>query len=130
MRSASTKLWIAAPMSPKVLPGPDRLDPLHQRVVGDLDQPLGLPAGRAGDVHPARVAEPAVDDHGHVDVQDVAVLEHLGPGNAVADDVIDRNAARVLVALVADGGRGRAPASATLSVMMRSIASVVWPGKT
>src|SRR5690606_14488218 len=50
-------------------------------------------------VHATGVAVPAVLDHGDVDVQDVAVLQHLAlAGDAVADDVVDRGA---------DGGRER-----------------------
>jgi hypothetical protein len=108
MRSASTKVWIACADVAEGVAGLHGLDPLHQRVVRDLDQPLGLPGDVAGDVHPRGVAEPAVDDHGHVDVQDVAVLEHLRSRDAVTDDMVDRDAAGVLVALVADGGGGRA----------------------
>ena len=85
-----------------------RLDPHHQGIMGDLDQALGLPAELAGHIHPARIAEPAVDDHGHVDIQDVAVLQHLAARNAVADHVIDADAGGVLIALVSDRGRGRA----------------------
>ena len=59
-------------------------------------------------VHPARVAEPAVEDHRDVDVEDVAVLQPPLRRDAVADDVVDRDAAGVAVALVADRRRGGA----------------------
>src|SRR5206468_12123199 len=51
---------------------------------------------------------PAVDDGGHVDVDDVAVLELAVAGNAVAHDVVDRDAAALGVAAIAE--RGRKPA--------------------
>ena len=107
--------------------GADRLDPLHQAAVGDLDQVAGLGAGGARDVHARVVAVPAVHDHRHVDVQDVAIQQHvvvaplfqaarnrlvlsLRNGLArypVADDVVHADAACVLVAAIADGGAGR-----------------------
>jgi hypothetical protein len=50
--------------------------------------------GRAEIEHPARIAVPAILDHGDVDVDDVADLELLVARNSVADDVIDRRADR------------------------------------
>ncbi len=58
----------------KGIAGPHRLDPFHQRVMRDLDQPLGFAAELARHIHPARVAEPTIEDHGDVDIQDVAVF--------------------------------------------------------
>ena len=55
--------------------GFDRRDPHHQRLMGYLDQPLGLAGQLAGHKHPAGVAIPTVDDNGHVDIQDVASLQ-------------------------------------------------------
>jgi hypothetical protein len=86
----------------------DLLDPLHQRVMGDLDQPLGPAAGAPRDIHPAGIAVPALDDHGHVDVQDVAVAQQLVARDAMADHMVHADAGGVLVALVADGRRGHA----------------------
>ena len=48
--------------------------------------------GRADEVHAAGVAMKAVADHGHVDIDDVAALQALVAGDAVADHVIDRGA--------------------------------------
>ncbi len=90
------------------VPGFHRLDPLHQRVMRDLDQAFGFAAEFARDIHPAVVAVPAVQDDGHVDVQDVAVLQRARAGNAVADDVVDADAGCVLIPAIADGGRHRA----------------------
>jgi hypothetical protein len=52
---------------------------------------------------------PAVEQWSDVDVDDVAVLQLLVAGNSVADHVVDRNAARMGVAAVAEGGRHGAP---------------------
>src|SRR5690606_1991378 len=63
----------------------------------------------SGVVHAAGVAVPAVLDHGDVDIDDVTVLEDLArAGDAVADDVVDRDAGGLGVAAVADIGRDRA----------------------
>ena len=92
----------------KGIAGTHRLDALHQRIMGHLDQTLGLARQVSGHIHPACVAEPAIDDHGHVDVQNIAVLQRLRSGNPVADDVVHRNARGVLIALVADRRRNHA----------------------
>ena len=76
--------------------------------MGDLHQTLGLAADFPRHIHPARVAEPAVMDDRDVDVQDIPGFQHLGARNAVADDMVHRNAAGMRVAAVTDGGRGRA----------------------
>ena len=89
----------------KGIAGTHRLDALHQRIMGHLDQTLGLARQVSGHIHPAGVTEPAIDDHGDVDVQDIAVFQHLRPWNAVADDMVHRNARGVLVALVPDRRR-------------------------
>src|SRR5690606_23678591 len=52
---------------------------------------------------------PTVLDDGHVDIDDVPVLQHLGfAGNAVADDVVDRGAHGLGKAAVTHVGRNRA----------------------
>ena len=43
---------------------------------------------------------PAIDDQGHVDVDDVAFAQRLVIGNAVADDVVDRGADRLGIAAI------------------------------
>jgi hypothetical protein len=63
----------------------------------------------ADEVHAAGVAVPAVLDDGDVDIDDVAILEHLPfAGDAVADDVVDRGAHGLREAAVADVGRNGA----------------------
>src|SRR6202012_338927 len=54
--------------------GLDRGDAAHHRLIGHLDQPLGLAGNRTHRIHPAGIAVPAVDNEGHVDIDDVAVL--------------------------------------------------------
>src|SRR5690606_6324950 len=68
-------------------------DAAHHRLIGHLDQLLRLDRYLADAIHAARVAVPAVDDRGHVDIDDIAFLERLGPRDAVADDMVDRGAA-------------------------------------
>ena len=51
-------------------------------------------------IHAAPVAVPAVEDQRHVDIDDVALLQRLVAGNAVADHVVERGAGRFLVAAV------------------------------
>ncbi len=51
---------------------------------------------------------PAVDDRGHVDIDDVAVFQSLLARDAVAHDVIDRDTAAHGVTAVAEGRGDRA----------------------
>ena len=80
--------------------GLDRRDAAHQRLIGDFDQPLGLARDRADRIHPARVAVPADDDEGDVDIDDVAFLQQAVAGHAVAAHVVDRGAGRVAIAAI------------------------------
>src|SRR5690606_27795129 len=73
-------------------------------IVGDVDQLARAGVEVSDRIHAAGVAVPAVDDDGVVDVDDVAGLENLVPRNAGADDVVDRGADGLLVALVAEAG--------------------------
>ena len=65
--------------------GLHRADAPPHRLVGDFAQPLRLDRRLADVEHAAGVAVKAVLDHGDVDVDDVAGLEPLVAGNAVAD---------------------------------------------
>src|SRR6266704_1037625 len=73
-------------------------------LVSGLAQPFCLDRRLADVVHAAGIAVKTVLDHGDVDVQDIASLEHALPWNAVADLVVDRGADRFGKGLVA--GRG------------------------
>ncbi len=59
-------------------------------------------------VHAAGVAVPAaLDDHGHVDIGDVALAQLTVAGDAMADHVVGRDAHGPSVALIAEaGGQG------------------------
>ncbi len=72
-------------------------------VEGQVDQSLGRNRCFSNHEHPAGVAEPAVLDDGHVDVDDVALFQRLVVGNAVADHVVDRGAQRSRVGRVTGG---------------------------
>ncbi len=82
--------------------------PLPERLEGHLAEPPRLERRGAGEEHPAGVAVPAVQDHGDVDVEDVALLQPPLARNAVADLVVDRGADRLRVAAVVEGRRDRA----------------------
>ena len=98
---------MAWPISPIRPPGRIGGDAAHQAFVGDLDQPLGGALQLAGRVHAAGIAMPAVEDEGHVDVDDVAFAQRLLVRDAVADDVVDGGAARLAVAAIVErGGQG------------------------
>ena len=93
------------PMTDSCRPGLDGLDRAHRRLVGALDQQpvlLGHVAGQEGGVG---VAVHAVDVGGDVDVDDVAVLDHRRVRDAVADHLVERRAARLRKALVAQRRR-------------------------
>ena len=78
--------------SPARLDGLDRAD---QRLVSALgEQPAGL-VDLAAEESCAGVAVYAADVGGDVDLDDVAVLQRASIGDAVADDLIDRRAARL-----------------------------------
>ena len=76
----------------------------HQAFVGDLEQPLGGALDAADRIHARGIAMPAIDDQGHVDVDDVALAQRLRIGDAVADDVVDRGAGRLGVATIVERG--------------------------
>ena len=77
-------------------------DAQHQAFIRYIDEPARLERHIADQKHPAGIAVPAINDHGNVDVDDVAVLECLVGWNAVADDVVDRNAAGMRITAIAD----------------------------
>src|SRR5581483_12097347 len=80
--------------------GLDRGNAAHHRLIGHLDQPLGLSRDRRYRIHPAGIAVPALEDEGDVDIDDVAFLERAVAGHAVADHVVDRGAGRIAIAAI------------------------------
>jgi hypothetical protein len=81
-----------------------RADALPHALVGDLAQATRLHRGLADVEHAAGVAVPAVLDDGDVDVDDVAIAQHLVARHAVANLVVHRGADRLRIRTVA--GRG------------------------
>ena len=73
----------------KGIAGLHDLDPAHQRVMGHVDQPLCLARQLTRDIHARVIPVPAIDNHGDVDVQDIAILQLFVTGDAVADDMVD-----------------------------------------
>ena len=77
-------------------------EPEHQAFIGHVDQAARLDRDVADQIHPAGVAMPAAEHRSDVDVDDVAVLERAIGRDAVADDMIDRDAAAMGVAAIAE----------------------------
>ena len=86
---------MAAPMAPVRAPGLTAATP---RIRHSWVTSISRSAARlicADRIHAAGIAVPAVEDVGHVDIDDVAFAQRLVVGNAVADDVVDRGAGRL-----------------------------------
>ena len=73
----------------------DSFDPAHHRLVGAFDQQAGGLVDLAGTEREVRVAVHPLEIGGDVDVDDVAVLDHRGIGDAVADHLVDGGAHRL-----------------------------------
>jgi hypothetical protein len=86
--------------------GPHHGNAAHHRLVGDVDQPSRLQWDALADKkHPTRIAVPAVEDHGHVDVEDIALHQPPVAGDAMAHDVVDRGANRFRKAAIVERRR-------------------------
>ena len=110
--------------------GPRLLEAEHQAFVGDVDQLARLQRHVADQVHAAGVAVPAVEDRRDVDVDDVAVLERLVARDSVADDMVDRDAAALGVAAIAER-RGNARRRRSIMLVDDVVElPVVTPGTT
>ena len=73
---------------------------------GDVDQALALGRDLADAEHAARIAKVTVQDRRAVDVDDVALVQHIRiAGDTVADNVVDRGAHALGIALVVEVGR-------------------------
>ncbi len=84
------------------------LDAEHHALIGHFDQLLRLQGDIAGQIGPVRIAVPAVEQGRHVDIDDIAVADRLGPRNAVADDMVHADAAAMRVTAIAQGRGHRA----------------------
>ena len=115
----------------EVVAGLRLLDAEHQAFVGDVDQLARLERRRRrpGYMRLVSPCQPS-SDRGHVDVDDVAVLERLVARDAVADDVVDRDAAALGVAAIAERRRDRRRRRASSGGRCRRAPAVVTPGTT
>ena len=93
------------PTTDSARPGFDGLDRPHRRLVGALDEQPVLLGDVTGQERGVGVAVHAVDVGGDVDVDDVAVLDDGRVRDAVADDLVQRRAAGLRIALVAQRRR-------------------------
>jgi cobalamin biosynthesis protein CbiD len=80
-------------------------DAAQKRLIGHFAKPLRLSRDLADQVHAAGIAMPAIEDIGHVDIDDVAVAQRFRIGNAVADDMVDRRADRLAIAAIVERRR-------------------------
>ena len=80
--------------------GPGRVDAGHQAVIGDFGQAPRLHRRFAHIIHPRSVAIPAIQNDRDIDVQNVAVADCLLARNAVADNMVKRNAGGLRESLV------------------------------
>ena len=85
------------------LDGPDGP---HHRLMGDLGQAAGFHRWLTDPEHPAGIAIPSIQNDGNIDVEDITILQHLFRGNAVADNMVDRNTGGFGKALIVERGRG------------------------
>ena len=69
--------------------GADGCNALHHGVIGHIHQQFRFGGGFPGHIHAARIAMPAIQDDGDVNIDDIAIHQHAIPRNAMADHVID-----------------------------------------
>lgn len=81
----------------------------HQAFISNVNQPTRLKRNVADQIHAAGVAVPAVKQRGYVDIDDVTVLQRFVAGNTMADNMVDRDAAAMCIATIAER-RGHSPA--------------------
>ena len=84
------------------------LDPQHQALIGDLDQSARAQRYIPDQVHPAAITVPPVKNWRDIDIDDVSAFQRLLTRNAVANDMVDRDAAGMGVATIAQGRRNTA----------------------
>ena len=81
------------------------LDAVPHALLGDAHELAADRVDVADEERGVGVAVHAVDVRGDVDVEDVAVLQHAGVGDAVADDLVGRRAHALREAVVVERGR-------------------------
>ncbi len=121
---------MAAPIAPVRAPGRTAAMPrIRLSCVTSISRSAARLISPTG-IHAAGIAVPAIEDIGHVHVDDVAVPQRLVVGDAVADHVIDRRAARLGIAAVVQRSGQRAVDPPRTRRRIRSIVFVVTPGAT
>ena len=78
-----------------------RFNPQHQAFIGHIDQPLGLDRRFTGKEHAAGVAMPSIEQRRDIDIDDIAIFQRLFTRNAVANHMVDRSAAAMRIAAIA-----------------------------
>ena len=96
---------MARPMSLIGRPGLDGLDAVPHALLGDPHQLAADRVDVADEERGVGVAVDAADVGGDVEVEDVAVLQHPGVGDAVADDLVGRRAHALREAVVVERRR-------------------------
>ena len=101
------------------VPGADGLDAELHALLRDTHEFLCFRRSLADDVHARGIRVVAVEDRRDVDIQDIALLEdRLLRRDAVTDDLVDRDADVLRIALVVEAGRDTA---ALADVVSRSL---------
>ena len=67
------------------------LDSAHQAFIGDFGQAFGFYRRRANIKHARRVTVPAIQNNGDVDIQNVPVDQFFSAGDAMTNDMVQRN---------------------------------------
>ena len=76
-----------------------------ERLAGGVDEPAHLRGGLAAGDRESAVRPPAIEDQPAVERDEVAVVDHLGAGDAVDHLLVDRHAERVGESVVAEEAR-------------------------
>ena len=88
--------------------GPDHRDAAHHCFVGHVDELFRLDRDAVADEeHAAGIAVPAIEDHRHIDIDDIPIHQPPIARDAVADDVVNRGADRFWEAAVVERRRDR-----------------------
>jgi hypothetical protein len=71
---------------------PDRRYSTHHCRIGYLNEAASFYADIADRIHPTAIAMPSIDDDAEIDIQNVTVNQNPRAGDAVANDMVQRNA--------------------------------------
>ena len=70
---------------------PSSGDAAHQGFIGDFSQACGFDRWCANIKHAGCIAIPAVQNNGNINIQNITIAQRLVAGNAVTDNMIQRN---------------------------------------